>query len=90
MARDLNEAYEPVLNAKRYGMKPNPDTGHVLTILSRLGENEIRYGKPYCPCLSQHTEDTVCPCRYMRKNQACRCGLYVKNDADNRKDDPHV
>ena len=89
MPRDNNEAYEPARNAQRYGMRVNPDTGRVMYLLSRLGENEITYGKPYCPCLPQHTEDTLCPCRYMRKYQVCRCGLYLKDD-DNRKDDPHV
>lgn len=86
MPRDNNTAYEPIRNAEHYGMKPNPDTGHVLTILSHLGENELKYGKPYCPCFPQHNESTVCPCRYMRMYHACRCGLYVQKD-NNRKEE---
>lgn len=32
----------------------------------------------YCPCQPNQTPDTVCPCKYMKKHNACRCGLYVK------------
>lgn len=31
----------------------------------------------YCPCFPQHTEDTICPCKYMRTLHVCRCGLYI-------------
>lgn len=31
----------------------------------------------YCPCQPSKTQDTICPCKYMRKYNTCRCGLYV-------------
>ena len=34
----------------------------------------------YCPCQVNQNQDTICPCRYMREHNACRCGLYTKED----------
>ena len=76
---DYNDTFETEKNAERYGMKVNPDSLHVLKILEKLGKNHKAHGKPYCPCLPQHNEDTVCPCRNMRVHKACRCGLYVRS-----------
>ena len=39
-----------------------------------------KYGDMYCPCQLQQTKDTLCPCRYMREQGACRCGLYLKKE----------
>lgn len=36
------------------------------------------YGEMYCPCQSQRSMDTLCPCKYMRTQGACRCGLFKK------------
>lgn len=77
---NYNSTYEPETHAEKYDMKVNPKATHVLKILEKLGKNEQTYGKPYCPCLPQHNEDTVCPCRNMRVHKACRCGLYVRAD----------
>ena len=74
-----NDAYEPFKNASIYGMKVNPKAEVVTAILYKLGTMEERYGKPYCPCQANRTEDTICPCRYMRKNHVCRCGMFVPN-----------
>ena len=63
---DYNSTYEPEANAARYGMRVNPKTYHVMSTLEKLGMN--------------HSEDTICPCRYMREMKACRCGLYVRKD----------
>lgn len=43
------------------------------TIMARLEMND-----GYCPCQPSKTHDTLCPCKYMRKYNTCRCGLYVK------------
>ena len=54
-------------------MKLNPDKEHVKKIQDKLVANDN-----YCPCYPHKTEDTQCPCRYIRQYQSCRCGLYVK------------
>lgn len=75
---DYNDTYEPEKNAHKFGMKVNPKAYNVASVLEKLGNNQVKYGAPYCPCLPNHTEDTICPCRYMREMKACRCGLYVR------------
>ena len=75
---DYNDTYELEKNAHKFGMKVNPKTYRVASVLEKLGNNQVKYGAPYCPCLPQHTEATICPCRYMREMKACRCGLYVR------------
>lgn len=77
---DYNKTYEIEKNAEAYGMIVNPKTTQVLKILEKLGKNQQTYGKPYCPCLPAHKEDTVCPCRNMRVHKACSCGLYVRTN----------
>ena len=37
-----------------------------------------KHWQMYCPCQPNQTPDTICPCKYMKKHNACRCGLYVK------------
>ena len=32
----------------------------------------------YCPCVLKRDVDTLCPCRKMREEDECICGLYVK------------
>lgn len=61
--------------AVRFGMKVNTDTEHVREILDKLKKND-----GYCPCMPTKIKDTICPCRYMRKFKACRCGLYMRCD----------
>lgn len=77
---DYRDTYAPEWNARKYGMRVNPDALHVISTLEKLGENDVRFGAPYCPCLPNHSEDTICPCRYMREMKACRCGLYVRKE----------
>lgn len=77
---DYNSTYSPEENANKYGMKVNPKPYVVCTVLEKLGSNQTKYGAPYCPCLPTHSEDTICPCRYMREMRACRCGLYVRKE----------
>lgn len=43
------------------------------TITARLEMND-----GYCPCQPSKTPDTLCPCKYMRQYNTCRCGLYVR------------
>lgn len=67
-------------NSKKYGMTINSDARRVDTVLMKLQDNKIKYGKTYCPCMPNHNEDTICPCKYMRRYKVCRCGLYVKGE----------
>lgn len=73
-----NDTYEPAKNAEEYGMQVNPDSYRVAEVLEKLGKNHQKYGAPYCPCMPTQEEDTICPCKYMRKFNVCRCGMYVQ------------
>lgn len=46
----------------------------------KLEENREKYGKRYCPCRLDNTDDTVCMCKEFRDQESgeCHCGLYVK------------
>lgn len=56
-------------------MIENPDEKHVKLIRDKLKANN-----GYCPCMPMKNKDTICPCRYMRELNVCRCGLYVVGD----------
>lgn len=58
------------------GMKLNPNQNHVEKIMDKL-----RVTKGYCPCLPAKNEDTICPCKHSRTLKACRCGLFVREEA---------
>lgn len=47
------------------------------TVLSGLKRNKEKYGKRYCPCSLERTDDTVCMFREMDKG-ICHCQLYIK------------
>jgi hypothetical protein len=32
----------------------------------------------YCPCISEKTDDTKCPCKVYRETLDCHCHLYIK------------
>ena len=34
----------------------------------------------YCPCQVGQSKDTICPCKYMKEHNACRCGLFKKEN----------
>lgn len=71
-----NTTVEPYL--KQHHMEVTKDTARASIVQTKLLHNTFEFGVPYCPCQSQHTPDTICPCKYMRKAGACRCGLFVK------------
>lgn len=68
---------------KKHHMKVTNDMVRATKVQQKLLQNTMELGAPYCPCQSQHTPDTICPCKYMRDAGACRCGLFVKEDASN-------
>ena len=76
--KHFDDTYQTEANAQKYGMQVNPKATIALGVLEKLGENQVKYGAPFCPCLPTHKDETVCPCRYMRELKACRCGLYVR------------
>jgi ferredoxin-thioredoxin reductase catalytic subunit len=55
-------------------MKLNPDENKVKEIRLKLKNN-----KGYCPCMIEQIEDTKCPCKNMRDNKICICGLYIND-----------
>lgn len=66
---------------KKHHMKVTNDLVRATKVQMKLLHNTMELGVPYCPCQSQHTPDTICPCKYMREAGACRCGLFVKEGA---------
>lgn len=38
----------------------------------------IEQNTGHCPCKSEISEDTICPCKAVREKGDCCCGLYVK------------
>lgn len=78
MTKELEKAFDIKRNAVKYGMEVNPDDNRVEFVLDKLSKINDRYGLPYCPCLSPHSDNTICPCKNMREHQACRCGLYIR------------
>lgn len=69
----MNES-ELCIIAERYGMQVNPNVNSVLMVM-----NGLERTGGYCPCVPKNnfTKDTVCPCKEMRMQHKCRCGLYV-------------
>ena len=45
-------------------------------MIPRFLEQKEKYGLMYCPCQAVRNADTLCPCKFMRKYNACRCGLF--------------
>ena len=63
------------MNAAKYGYDIVSEER--LEVLSKkFKQVEEETGEMYCPCQPNRTEDTICPCRFMRERNACRCGLY--------------
>lgn len=80
--RELYEEYKKY--AKEKGIKLNSKRNVVEGIIKKLIENEKKYGKRYCPCKPQKTDDTICPCKNHLKEIEemghCTCYLFVKGD----------
>jgi ferredoxin-thioredoxin reductase catalytic subunit len=49
---------------------------HANIILEGLELNKSLYGYRYCPCSLIRTTDTICPCKNMKENRECHCGLF--------------
>jgi ferredoxin-thioredoxin reductase catalytic subunit len=55
--------------AANYGCKLSKNAAKVIARV------EKRNG--YCPCRVEENEDTLCPCKEMRENQHCCCGMFI-------------
>ncbi|WP_297419323.1 ferredoxin-thioredoxin reductase catalytic domain-containing protein [Clostridium sp.] len=55
-------------------MKLNTNKEKVEEIRCKLKKNN-----GYCPCMIEQSEDTKCPCKPMRKEHKCICGLYIND-----------
>lgn len=62
----------------KYILNENED--HVEKIKQGLAHKKEKYGKEYCPCVTQlvHSEDTICPCKEYRETALCTCKMYVE------------
>ena len=38
----------------------------------------IKINNGYCPCQIEKTQDTICPCKPLKKYGICHCNLYTK------------
>ena len=65
--------------ASKFGMKLNPNTDRVNIVLNKLDVIQKETGIRYCPCMPNRSNDTICPCKFMREKKVCRCGLYIPN-----------
>ena len=68
--------------AKNNKLNLNPNKKITSGITLGLLKNLDKYGKMYCPCRIQKTDDNVCPCIYSKKEieekGRCHCNLFVK------------
>lgn len=61
--------YDFDANAATYRMKVNESRRNII-------DKALRKHDGYCPCSVIISADTKCPCRDMRENHDCHCGLY--------------
>lgn len=53
-------------------IKLNPNKELVEKIKQSIKDND-----GYCVCLIEQNKDSICPCKDMRENNICHCGLYI-------------
>ena len=71
------------MNALKYGYKIKSDE-RLNVLAGKFKQQKEQYGEMYCPCQPNKTPETICPCRYMTKYGACRCGLYERDNSEGR------
>ena len=59
---------------KNSNMRFNPDSG----VVEKIGKALQEKTNNYCPCVLTRNNDTICPCKKMREEDECICGLYVR------------
>lgn len=63
------------MTAEKYDYKIK-DEKRLDVLAEKFAVMSEQHGDMYCPCQPNKTPDTVCPCKFMREYNACRCGLY--------------
>lgn len=83
-------------DARTNGYYLNPDPKFLQNLLEGLKKNEERYTYPLCPCrlasgTFDYDRDILCPCDYrdadVQQFGACYCGLYVRKDIHEGKNE---
>lgn len=65
--RDVAERNGYTINEKRFPV-----------MVDKFTQKISETWQMYCPCQPNQTSDTICPCKYMKVHNACRCGLFKK------------
>ena len=63
--------------ADKHGLVVNDDNAE--TVAEGLQAKYEIFGVAHCPCIPRHIHsvpDTVCPCKQLRENGVCHCGLF--------------
>ena len=69
-----------------YDEAPGPPMVQYLLINSMiigLKRNKELYGKRYCPCRLEHTDENICFCQEFKQQpvgSTCHCGIYIKTE----------
>ena len=59
----------------------NPELVEI--VQSGLKRNKELYGKRYCPCRLEHTDENICFCQEFKQQpvgSTCHCGIYIKTE----------
>ncbi len=76
--------------AQENGFALNPDERVVSSLVKALLANEEKFGKKYCPCRKIHSDDTVCPCAFLKdeikEKGCCHCLLFVSREPASSED----
>lgn len=62
-------------------IKRNPDSFLADAVEEALEKIKEKYGKKYCPCNIEMSDDTICMCKTFREQAVpgeCPCGRYIK------------
>lgn len=68
---------------KTFKIIDNPDEELRNEAERQLKDNKEKYGKRYCPCSLEQTNDWICPCKMFREQTyegECHCGRYYKKE----------
>jgi len=68
--------------ARRSGWRLSPNRERRRKLIAHMLANWANYGHPYCPCRTERTRETICPCAWVaeeiERDGRCTCGLFYK------------